>query len=114
MKKVLPMCAPFTTTYPIEANVVSIMLSRTESFPWLMNSFIQLVCVDNTFVGYYDFNYKNCPYIDYQRIKSDLVSVNNSLIPFILDSISKGYYIDLLVNTKCIYAYKNFSRDYAH
>lgn len=114
MKKILPMCEPFTTTYPIEANAVSIMLSHAESFPWLMNNFIQIGCVDNTFLGYYDFNYKNCPYIDYQRIKSDLVISNNSLISFVIDSISKGYYIDMLVNTKHIRAYKNLSKNYAH
>lgn len=106
MSLILPLQTPFTTTFPKDANAVSILLNYPETYPWLMNCFIQLTCWGNQFLDYYDFYYRNCPLIEYQRIKTTLIGRTvEERIDFICSSLREGYYIVLPVETKYISEY---------
>ncbi len=106
MKKILPLQTPFVTTFPKDANAVSILLNYPEAYPWLMNCFIQLTCWGNQFLDYYDFHYRNCPLLEYQRVKKGLVGETaKEQLDFIYSSLKQGYYIMLPVKTKYISEY---------
>lgn len=104
-KYILPKKESFIRTYPKDANAISILLNYERSYAWLMNSFIQLTSYDDLYLDYYDFYYRNCPLIDYQRIKRDVIG--NDVIGFIVNALYSGYYISLAVNTKFIKAYQS-------
>ncbi len=111
---ILPKEAPMITTYPKEANILSILLNYEKSYPWIMNNFIQLTCYNNQYLDYYDFYYRNCPLVDYQRINKNIIlDISDGIIPFLISSIKKGYYIYLAVNTKYIPAY-DYDHDIPH
>lgn len=110
MKKIiLPFKSPILTTYPTLANPLSIFSNYEETYPWIMNNFIQLISWHKQFINYYDFFYKNCPLINYNTINKCLVKIGwDSLTKFIMDSIDNGFYVYLVVNTKYISAYGKY------
>lgn len=107
---ILPTAEPFTATLPSEASAVSILLAhKAKTFPWLMNNFIQLIGqYNNQYIGYSDFVYDNCPFIECQRISTDIIkeNINDELLLFLISSLDKQYYIRICVATKYIPAYK--------
>jgi hypothetical protein len=112
--KILPLAESFITTYPKDSNALSIVLQHKEAFGWLLNSFIQLMSYDNTYLDYYDFYYRNCPLLDRQRInKSMIAEKTDDMIYFLIDAINKEYYIYLPINTKYISVYQS-KGDWAH
>jgi len=109
---ILPKEEPFTTTFTINASIVSVLLSDDRMHKWLLNNFIQINTFHNRYFDYYDFNFRNCPYIDYQRIRKALLP-DKEIISFIINAIENGLYICLVVNTKYIQAW-NRTFDMAH
>lgn len=105
---ILPKKDSFIKTYPKDANALSILLNYENTNDWLINCFIQITSYDNQYMDYYDFYYRNCPIIECQRIKIDLINkIHNNVISFIINSINNRYYPYLTINTKYIPAYKN-------
>ena len=74
MKKILPLVESPITTFPCYAGPVGAILAECGEKDWLYNCFIQITSWDNQFLDFYDFTYKNCPLIEYQRIKGDLIN----------------------------------------
>ena len=75
-----------------------------------MCNFIQ-ICSNSQALVFYDFNYKFCPFLNIQRIsKRWLKESDFDIIEFIVDSLSKGYYVYLLVKQSEIGAY-DYSSD---
>ncbi|TAH75128.1 MAG: hypothetical protein EWM47_00180 [Anaerolineaceae bacterium] len=110
----LPKKEPFVKTYPKDANPLSVLLNYEHTYDWLMNCFIQLTSYNDAYLDYYDFNYRNCPILECQRIKSNIIfDKYETLTNFIIKSIDKGYYIILPVNMKYVYTY-NCSEDIPH
>ena len=102
----LPLQEPFSVTFPMDANAVSILLNEPKTYSWLMNCFIQLTCRENQFLDYYDFYYRNCPLLSFQRIKAELAEqTEGGLIGFISAALENGYYVILSVETKYISRY---------
>lgn len=111
---ILPKCDTFIKTYPKDANPLSILLNYTETYGWIMNSFIQITSYDDKYLDYYDFNYRNCPIIENQRIKKSLIlDLYGDYTQFIIDNLNKGFYPTLLVNKKYISEY-NSNLDITH
>lgn len=94
---------PQITSYPLHAHSFSI-LSSNNQLGELYNSFIQLVAWHEQQLDFYDFNYKSCPYINYQRIHKRYLG---SIIDFTIEALKNGNYVYLVVNTKHIAAYNN-------
>lgn len=106
MQVLLPLKEPFTKTFPKDANAVSILLNYEQSYPWLMNNFIQLTSWGHQYLDYYDFHYRYCPLIKYQRIMRDIVDrTGMGFSDFIRASIDKGYYAIVPVITNNIASY---------
>jgi len=104
-KRVLELKMPDITTYPIYANPVAIMQCHAETREWLLSNFIQL-CSNQTVLNYYDFNYKYCFFLSVQKIKKIVLEKwGIDIIQFILNSISDGYYVYMLIKRKYIDAY---------
>lgn len=102
----LPLKESFTVAFPKDANAVSILLNEPKAFSWLMNCFIQLTCWGNQYLDYYDFYYRNCMLLTYQRVKADLAEqMEGGVISFIKKALAKGYYVILQVETKYIHQY---------
>lgn len=110
-KRVLKVEKPDINVYPIFANPLAIMQCHQETKEWILCNFIQL-CSNSEALNFYDFNYKFCPYLKIQRISKEyLHTMNIDIIKFIINSISEGYYIYLLVKKSDIGAYKYESED---
>lgn len=113
MTKILEKQTPIITTYPKDANALSILLTEEKARPWIMNSFIQLTSYESQSLSYHDFYYRNCPLIEYQRIKkTNITAAGVTLIDFLINSINNGYYICLIVNVKYIKEYKTDQKDF--
>lgn len=110
-KEILAMAEPDINVYPIFANPLAIMQCHQETKEWLLCNFIQL-CSNSQALNFYDFNYKFCPYLKIQRISKEyLKKMNVNIVQFIINSISAGYYIYLLVRRNEIRAYKFVSEE---
>lgn len=106
MKKILPLVESPITTFPCYAGPVGAILAECGEKDWLYNCFIQITSWDNQFLDFYDFTYKNCPLIEYQRIKGDLInSFDVNIVEFIANALDKGYYVVASVETKYINEY---------
>lgn len=102
----LPLKESFTVTFPKDANAVSILLNYPRAYSWLMNCFIQLTCWGNQYLDYYDFYYRNCILLAYQRIKAELAEqMERGVTGFIKNTLAKGYYVVLPVETQYIGQY---------
>lgn len=105
---ILPIKYPFVTSYPATSNAVAILMTNSNTIPWLYNGFIQLVSWDQGFIDYYDFFYRRCPFLNYLRIpKSIIFSKWENIHEFIIESISQGYYAYPIVKTSYISAYNH-------
>lgn len=105
-EKILEITEPVINVYPIFANPLAIMQCHQETKEWILCNFIQ-ICSNSLALNFYDFNYKLCPYLKIQRISKEyLKKMDIDIIKFIIDSISTGYYIYMLVRRKEIKAYK--------
>lgn len=103
--EILEMAQPEINVYPFVSNPLAIMQCHQETEGWILNNFIQL-CSGSEALNFYDFDYKCCPYLNIQRIsKSYLRRMGIDIITFIVNSISAGYYIYLLVRRNKISAY---------
>ncbi len=106
MEVKLPLEKPFITTLPKDANAVSILLTYEKSYPWLMNNFIQLTSWDNEYLDYFDFHYRDCPMLKYQRIMRDVVDkLGVQFDDFIKSMIDSGYYVIVPADTTKIAEY---------
>lgn len=107
-RKLLPMAETFIKTFPKDANAISILLNHEKAYPWLMNNFIQLTSYNDQYLDFYDFNYRNCPILECQRIKLDLVKrAFGSVQDFFISAIERGNYIYLPVKREFIAAYQS-------
>ena len=76
------------------------------TYPWLLNSFIQMTCYHNKALVYYDYNFRLCPFLAYQRIKREILGKDTyQLIESFINLLNGGYYITALVNIKYIKAH---------
>jgi hypothetical protein len=80
-KITLPMAKPIITTYPMDANAISIISNDKETYPWLLNNFMQIMSWDRVELPWkldiwysdsFKF-YKKCPFLDCQRIKKHFI-----------------------------------------
>ena len=106
MKVVLPVCNPYITTYPIFANPLSILQNYPITKPWLLSSF--LLPVNNKYkaLSFYDFNYKECPFLLVEKWKKDNFVSDKDIIYFLKETVNRKAYPYFVVNTKEIDAYK--------
>lgn len=114
-KLILPMAKPILTTFPMDANAISIISNTKEAYPWILNHFIQIVSwrrvklpweLDVFYSDSFKFH-KKCPFLDCQRIKKHFIEEKwDNIKEFIIDSINHGYYVYLVVNTLYISAYE--------
>lgn len=114
-RRILDLTMPDITAYPIYANPIAIMQCHAETCEWLLSNFIQ-ICSNQAALNYYDFNYKYCFFLNVQKIKKKVLEKwGIDIIRFILNSISDGYYVYMLVKRKYIDAYYFQDEDeYAH
>ena len=57
-------------------------------------------------MDYYDFYYRNCILLSYQRIKAELAEqMEGGVTGFIKNALAKGYYVVLPVETQYISQY---------
>jgi hypothetical protein len=104
-KKINSMGQPLLTSYPTHANPLSMLSCHPETESWIYNCFISLVSVDDNY-DYYDFFYKNCPFIETQRISKQILSAfDNDIISFIKWAIDNDNYAYLVADTQMIKAY---------
>lgn len=103
---ILPVEKPWITTYPIFANPLSILQLYEKSHPWILNSFIQLVCNGGEALSFYDFNYRTCPFLTVQKIKKSTINnINSNIIDFFKILLQDQQYIYLIINPKHINVY---------
>ena len=112
--KILDLKLPEITSYPIYANPCAIMQVHEETREWILSSFIQL-CSNLRTLNFYDFSYRECPFLKVQRIpKTFLKDWGMDVLSFIIYSIQKEQYVYLLVKKKHISAYypaRNVNRE---
>lgn len=93
--------------YPIFSNPLSIILNNENAYKWIYNCFHQLICNCGIALSFYDFDYKNCPYLQVQNIdKKFIKTMGIDIIDFLIKSLEEGKYIYMNVNPKYINAYK--------
>jgi hypothetical protein len=115
-KKILPMKFPPITSYPYQANLLSVILNDDKAIPWYFNNFIQLEGPKFNDNGmridfYTSLLWKTCPWIYYQRISRELVSVGwTNIIEFVKNAIDLGFYAYFNVNTYFISAYSSYKK----
>lgn len=119
-KKILPLGNADINVYPIYSNAVSVLNLHSEVNEWLLCNFIQLASNGRALL-FYDFNYKTCPYLKIQRIAREYLSKRNiDILDFIIQNISFGCYVYLLIRRSDIMAYNYESTeerqrdDFAH
>lgn len=116
---ILPLEKPFTSTYPYNANAISILTCHEKTFPWLYNNFIQLIGVKNKsdincLLDFFDFSFEKCPFLEFQKISKQLIMEKwDNLLSFVCESIKLHYYIYLVAKKKEISAYHT-SDDIVH
>ena len=104
---ILPRKESFIKTFPKDSNALSILLNYKSAYPWLMNNFIQLTSYDDYYLDFCDFWYRNCPLLECQRIKIELIYKGyESIHDFIIEVIGQGYYIYLPILREYISAYQ--------
>ncbi len=110
---------PEINCYPFHANLLSVISNNDLYKEWFYNFYIQLVCPKNyqqrgMRIDYYTtLLWKSCPFIYYQRLSRDLVNVKwNSIIEFIIDCISLGYYVYFTINTYFVSNYDSFLNEH--
>lgn len=106
MLKILPLAHPLCRTYPHTAHALSILQNYKKTYPWLLNSFIQIEGWECENMDFEDFWIFECPMLSWQRIGKDfLKQYKISISDFLKDSINNDYYVYLVVNTEMIEAY---------
>lgn len=122
MKVVLPISYPTITSYPGRANIYAISEENSFIKPWLMENYIQTesLYMENRMECDIDFyippqvlfrgntalesQYIFNPYLEVMSIKSKMICLKN-IVCFIKENITRGYYINLDINTKYISLY---------
>ncbi|MFC5468996.1 hypothetical protein ACFPPD_09700 [Cohnella suwonensis] len=106
-ESILPVSNPMVTLYAAHANALSVLESRPGTVPWLLNRFVQTVCWQKAWVDYLDFNFRDCPMLNYQRIDKTFIALkwDNDIAAFAKNAIDSGYYVSFLVKTRFIPAY---------
>lgn len=103
--RILPLGNADINVYPMYSNAISVLNQYEKAKEWLLCNFIQLAFNGNALL-FYDFNYKLCPYLQIQRISKDyLLKLKIDILDFIVQSISYGCYVYLLVHKSDISAY---------
>jgi len=110
MSKLLPLEYPPITSYPIIANIFTVLWSRkNQILPWLADHYIQLHATWHSYGGMWfnfydaDFLYKihpadYCPYILTQKIDKTSFKRIFNLTDFIEEQINNNYYIIIYLN----------------
>ena len=93
------------SSYPATGFLMSVLQSHEATKDWLYNSYIQLFSCSDCDIDFFDICIENCPFIDYNIIKKDIILAEVSLVRFIMDMINEGYYLNFFVYTKAIAAY---------
>ncbi|KWX81154.1 hypothetical protein AMQ84_00745, partial [Paenibacillus riograndensis] len=115
MNKILDMYEPLIKTYPIHANITSILSTHKYFYEWLYNNHIQLFCTTYNSNGSQDTyldTYKPLtrvfnPFFETQFIKKDIIFKSKiDICEFIINSIDLGYYIFLSIDVFFISLYK--------
>ncbi|MBW5445444.1 hypothetical protein GE107_05135 [Cohnella sp. CFH 77786] len=106
-KSVLPVASPMISLYAAHANALSVLENRPETMPWLLNRFVQIVCWQKDWVDYLDFDFRDCPLLDYQRLDKTFIRLKwgDDIVSFVRDAIDGGFYVSFLVKTRCVPAY---------
>ncbi|MEN8907968.1 MAG: hypothetical protein ABF289_18605 [Clostridiales bacterium] len=115
------MNSPIITSYPVHANVLSIIDKNEKSLNWFINHYIQLFARSNEpeecYVDFYAPNaWRANPFIDYQKI--DVKYVDElwfDIKEFIINNINEGYYIYMYLNGYYISNFWTHNKfDYMH
>lgn len=101
---IIPKANTFESTFAQHANFVSMIMSNSDSYGWLLNNFIQIVTYDDLYIDYYDFAYRNSPVINMQRVNKEYFADRKitDIIKQVIDSKNCMY---MVVNTKYITSY---------
>lgn len=120
-KMQLPVEYPIITSYPAYACFLSILANYSKTDDWIFDKFINLwshidTNGDTPFrFGSWDY-VKNCPFITFTKIKSDLLlSINNDIRHFIKSSIKNEYYVYMSYDKyyiKNTYAYNKYHSEH--
>ena len=103
----LPLEDPNITVYPIFSNALSIILQNPYALEWTYNNFHQLVCNNGIALSFYDFDYRNCPYLLVQKFsKKFIFELKKDVIDFFIQALDYGHYLYFNINPKFITAYK--------
>ena len=138
MKKILPMTLPEDPTFPVYADLLSILYSYDVAHDWIYSNFIQIYALDivnrdasllhpflSGFFGLSDtrrFDMASddmfflprdgiCPFLTTFEIPNDVVE--DSMSSFIKGAINRDYYIFTFIDVMQISEY-NMSRPYSH
>jgi hypothetical protein len=114
MHKVLPMNYPPITSYPLHANLLSIVTHDPDSYNWIYNYYIQLeVDKEMKFGARLEFCstmlWKSCPFIYYQRMSRDFITQKwGTITNFAIDCIHLDTYVCFNINKYYISAYDKY------
>lgn len=93
--------------YPIFSNPLSIILQNPYALEWTYNNFHQLICNNDNALSFYDFDYRNCPYLLVQKISKKFISnLKMNIIDFFIEALNQECYLYFNINPNFIEAYK--------
>lgn len=112
-KKILKMSYPHIETFPMYANILSILEGNGIGEQWILNNFIETYNNDTDLV-FYDYNYYMCPYLNIEMIsKKFLEKKDLNITDTIIENIEDNKYAYFIVNTAYIPAYRS-QQGYPH
>ena len=98
---------PLTTTYSINANACSLIMTDQKNYGFLLNTFILPIIENNGYIKYHDFFYRNCPLINSQKISLEVIQrFFKKITDFIIFAIDNQQYVMIPIDNFYIEAYK--------
>lgn len=116
VKKVLPVTEPMIKSYPLYANLLSILGNYPETLPWIFDNYINLIYINNERRGtilesandYLEF----CPFIKMQSVDTEIISKKFShLDEYLINNIDCGYYTQVYVDEYYISCCAYYNQD---
>lgn len=129
MKNKLPLEYPPITSYPLIANMMSVLWSyKQDTLPWISDRFIQLLyreevppfSATNGVFYEYELSYNrpmflSCPFLYVSRFDRLIFSECNScFLDFLKRSINDGYYLHLGLNHQHLSCSPSYNRYFVH
>jgi len=115
-RTVLPLNEPVLNSYNLYASLLSLTTSNAQTWPWVMNNFIQIMHMDEYGTFFFDTHrllFNHCPWVNTFKIPKEMINSKwGSFKNFVIEQINLKRYLWLSVNQYYLPTSDNFNKEH--